>query len=50
MHHHEVATNGQIEIDFKYGDLVKTADRTLLYKFVAKNVAKQHGLVATFMP
>jgi len=50
MHHHEVATAGQIEIDFKYGELVKTADRTLLYKFVAKNVAKKHGLIATFMP
>ena len=50
MHHHEVATAGQVEIDFKYGELVKTADRTLLYKFVAKNVAKKHGLVATFMP
>jgi glutamine synthetase len=50
MHHHEVATAGQIEIDFKYGDLVKTADRTLLYKFVAKNIAKKHDLIATFMP
>ena len=50
MHHHEVATAGQIEIDFKYGELVKTADRTLLYKFVAKNVAKKHELIATFMP
>jgi glutamine synthetase len=50
MHHHEVATAGQLEIDFRYGDLVKTADRTLYYKFVAKNVAKQHGLIATFMP
>ncbi len=50
MHHHEVATAGQIEIDFKYGELVKTADRTLFYKFVAKNVAKKHGLIATFMP
>ncbi len=50
MHHHEVATNGQVEIDFKYGDIIETADRTLLYKFVAKNVAKRHGLIATFMP
>ncbi|HSQ53106.1 MAG TPA: glutamine synthetase beta-grasp domain-containing protein, partial [Acidobacteriota bacterium] len=50
MHHHEVATAGQIEIDFKYGELVKTADRTLYYKFVAKNIAKKHGLIATFMP
>ena len=50
MHHHEVATGGQIEIDFKYGDLVKTADRIIYYKFVAKNLAKKHGMIATFMP
>ncbi len=50
MHHHEVATAGQLEIDFHYGDLVETADRTMYYKFVAKNVAKRHGLIATFMP
>ena len=49
-HHHEVATAGQIEIDFRYGELVDTADKTLYYKFVAKNVAKKRGLIATFMP
>jgi len=50
MHHHEVATGGQIEIDFKYGDLIQTADRVVYYKFVAKNIAKKHGMIATFMP
>lgn len=50
MHHHETATAGQLEIDFRYGELVETADRTLYYKFVAKNVAKRHGMIATFMP
>jgi len=50
MHHHEVATAGQIEIDFKYGNLVETADKVVYYKFVAKNVAKKHGMIATFMP
>jgi len=50
MHHHEVATGGQIEIDFKYGDLIQTADRVIYYKFVAKNIAKKHGMIATFMP
>lgn len=50
MHHHEVATAGQVEIDFRYGELVETADRTMYYKFVAKNVAKKHGMIATFMP
>ncbi|MGD0644865.1 MAG: type I glutamate--ammonia ligase [Candidatus Bathyarchaeia archaeon] len=49
-HHHEVATVGQVEIDYKYGPLVETADRALYYKFVAKNIAKNYGLIATFMP
>lgn len=49
-HHHEVATAGQIEINFQYGQLVETADRTIYYKFVAKNVAKRRGLIVTFMP
>lgn len=49
-HHHEVATAGQLEIDFRYGALVETADRTLYYKFVAKNIAKKYGMIATFMP
>ncbi len=49
-HHHEVATAGQVEIDFTYGQLLETADRTMYYKFVAKNVAKKYGLIATFMP
>jgi len=49
-HHHEVATAGQLEIDFRYGTLIETADRTIYYKFVAKNVAKKHGMIATFMP
>ncbi|MEM2370748.1 MAG: type I glutamate--ammonia ligase [Candidatus Bathyarchaeia archaeon] len=49
-HHHEVATAGQVEIDFQYGPLVETADRVMYYKFVAKNVAKKYGLIATFMP
>jgi len=48
--HHEVATAGQAEIDFRFDSLVKTADRVLMYKYIVKNVAKAHGKVATFMP
>jgi len=48
--HHEVATAGQAEIDFKYGTLVETADRVMTYKYIVKNVARKHGKVATFMP
>jgi glutamine synthetase len=49
-HHHEVATAGQVEINFRFGELVETADKALYFKFVAKNVAKKNGLIATFMP
>ena len=48
--HHEVATAGQAEIDIRYSTLVKTADNMMLYKYIVKNVARQHGKVATFMP
>src|SRR3954469_9189637 len=37
--HHEVATAGQAEIDFRFDTLVKTADNMMLYKYVIKNVA-----------
>jgi glutamine synthetase len=49
-HHHEVATGGQTEIDLQYNSLVKSADGMLLYKYIVKNVANQHGKTVTFMP
>jgi len=47
--HHEVA-RGQHEIDFKYGDALKTADNVMTFKLVVKTIAQRHGLHATFMP
>jgi glutamine synthetase len=47
--HHEVA-RAQAEINFKYGQLVETADRLQTLKYVARNVGKQHNKVVTFMP
>jgi len=49
-HHHEVATGGQCEIDMKYTDLVTMADQFMWYKYIIKNVARNHGKTVTFMP
>ncbi|HEX9614412.1 MAG TPA: type I glutamate--ammonia ligase, partial [Bacteroidota bacterium] len=50
VHHHEVATAGQTEIDMRRDTLTKMADNYLTYKYVTKNVAKKHGKTVTFMP
>src|SRR3989338_1068203 len=50
VHHHEVATAGQCEIDMKFDKLTKMGDNLLLYKYIIKNMAKKAGMVATFMP
>ncbi len=48
--HHEVATAGQGEIDMRFAPMVEQADKVMLFKYIVKNVAKQHGKTATFMP
>ena len=49
MGHHEVAL-GQHEIDFRFGEALKTADNVLTLKYAVKAIAAQHGLIASFMP
>ena len=49
-HHHEVATAGQCEIDFRFANLLYTADNLMLFKYIVKNTAYAHGKTATFMP
>jgi len=50
VHHHEVATAGQNEIDMRYASLTKMGDNVMWYKYVVKNVSRKYNKVATFMP
>lgn len=50
LHHHEVATGGQAEIDIRYNTLISMADSLMKYKYVIKNVAYRYNKTVTFMP
>jgi len=50
LHHHEVGSAGQAEIDLRFSTLTNMADRMMLYKYIVKNVCYQQGYTATFMP
>ncbi|MGD9075697.1 MAG: glutamine synthetase family protein, partial [Desulfobacteraceae bacterium] len=47
--HHEVAPS-QHEIDLRYDEGLKMADKTQTYRVVVKEIARKHGCYATFMP
>ena len=47
--HHEVAPS-QHEIDLRYDEGLKMADKTMTYRLIVKEVARQNGVYATFMP
>jgi glutamine synthetase len=49
MGHHEVA-RGQHEIDFRYGDALRTADNVITMKYTVKAIAAKYDLLASFMP
>lgn len=42
--------NGQFEVNFTYADVLKTADNFLLFKMAASEIARKHGVIASFMP
>ena len=42
--------DGQAEFDFEYAPALQMADRLVLFRLMAKQVAKKAGLEATFMP
>src|SRR5258705_12585167 len=46
---HEDA-NGQFEMNWTYEDALVTADRHVFFKFMVKELAREHGLRGTFMP
>lgn len=48
--HHEVASGGQAEINFKCDTLTAVSDKIMKFKYIAKNVALKNGKTATFMP
>jgi len=50
VHHHEVGTAGQAEIDLKRDTLLRMADNVMMYKYIVKAVCMENGYVATFMP
>ena len=47
--HHECAP-AQHEIDFKYGEAIKTADSIMTFKLAVQTIANKNGMYATFMP
>jgi len=46
---HEDA-NGQFEMNWKYDNALRTADKHAFFKYMVKSIAEKHGLRATFMP
>lgn len=47
--HHEVAPS-QHEIDLRYQEALCMADNLMTYRLVVKEIARQNGVYATFMP
>jgi len=49
-HHHEVGGPGQVEIEVEFGRMREMADKTMLSKYLIKNLAFAEGKTVTFMP
>ena len=50
IHHHEVGTAGQSEIDMKYKTMTFMGDQVMKFKYIIRNTAYKKGYTATFMP
>ena len=42
--------NGQFETDFAYTDVVSMSDRLVFFRMMVGEIARKHGLVASWMP
>jgi glutamine synthetase len=50
LHHHEVGTAGQAEIDLRFQPLKHMGDVMTIYKYMVKQICQKYGYTATFMP
>ncbi|SER47646.1 glutamine synthetase [Propionibacterium cyclohexanicum] len=48
--HHEVGSAGQAEINWRFDELLISADNVMKFKYIVRNTAHEHGKTATFMP
>ncbi len=48
--HHEVGSAGQAEINYRFGELLESADNLMLFKYIIKNTGHAAGKSVTFMP
>jgi glutamine synthetase len=48
--HHEVGTAGQAEINWRFDELLNSADAVMKFKYIVRNVALRNNKTATFMP
>ena len=48
--HHEVGAAGQAEINWRFDELLTSADNVMKFKYLVKNTAFVNGKTATFMP
>ena len=42
--------SGQVEVNIRYDDPLISADRVVMFRSLVKQIANQHGYLATFMP
>jgi glutamine synthetase len=49
-HHHEVGGPGQLEVEVEMGTLLSMCDKTMMTKYIIKNLAARENKSATFLP